>query len=94
MLDEFPLLKEKPKENESVIINLDKSTGSGTHWVSYKKRGNTVEYYDSFGNLKPPKELIKYLLKWNKRINIRYNRQRYQKLNDIICGHLCLKFLK
>ncbi|KYN40000.1 hypothetical protein ALC56_05608 [Trachymyrmex septentrionalis] len=42
--------------NESGIVNLD-ATGPGTHWVAYAKRNNRVVYFDSFGNLRPPKEL-------------------------------------
>lgn len=78
-----------PLKNESAIINLDNSTGMGTHWTAYKKRGNHVEYYDSFGNLKPPQELIKYF----NGATILYNHDREQAFNTSICGHLCLKFL-
>lgn len=46
--------------NECAIINLDSISGPGTHWVCYKKLGSLVEYFDSFGNLRPPIELIKY----------------------------------
>ena len=34
-----------PKYNESAIINLDDASGPGTHWVSYRKRGNNVVYF-------------------------------------------------
>lgn len=78
-----------PKKNESGIVNLDSSEGPGTHWVAYKKKGNDVEYFDSFGNLKPPKEVIQYF----KCCTIKYNRNCYQKFNTSNCGHLCLKFL-
>ena len=53
-------LPKKPLINESAIVNLDSTSGPGTHWVCYKKRKNKVKYLDSFGNLKPPNELIKY----------------------------------
>ena len=49
--------------NESAIVNLDSFEGPGTHWVAYKKVGNYITYFDSFGNLKPPLELIEY---WGK----------------------------
>ena len=51
----------KPKLKETAIINLDDKSGPGTHWVAYRKLGKDVTYFDSFGNLKPPKELINYL---------------------------------
>lgn len=81
-------LPSKPFKKECGIINLDTSKGPGTHWVAYWKNNNQIEYFDSFGNLQPPKQLIKYLGK-----NISYNYDRYQNFNTINCGHLCLKFL-
>ena len=75
--------------NESAIINLDDKDGFGTHWTCYKKIGDSVWYFDSMGNMKPPKELFDYL-----NVNeILYNQERYQKFNSFICGHLCLQFL-
>ena len=87
MRDELP--KREPKYRESAVINLDNSTGPGTHWVAYKKTGNKVLYFDSFGDLKPPPELMKYFIS-----NIvNYNYKQYQKFNTYNCGHLCLQFL-
>lgn len=83
-------LPKKPLLNESALINLDSKNGPGTHWVCYVKRGNNVFYFDSFGDLRPPKELIKYL---GDSVNIQYNYQRVQKYNTFNCGHLCVEFL-
>jgi len=49
------------RRNESGIVNLDNAEGPGTHWVAYAKRGNRAIYFNSFGNLRPPKELVRYL---------------------------------
>ena len=84
------LPKSRPLTNETAIVNLDNKTGSGTHWVCCKKQGNKVSYFNSFGNLRPPKELIKY---FGKKTKISYNYRRYQKFNSFNCGHLCLQFL-
>lgn len=81
-------LPKKPSKRECGIVNLDISSGSGTHWVAYFKNGAFIEYYDSFGNLMPPIEIINYLGK-----KIKFNHTSYQNYNTIICGHLCLKFL-
>lgn len=81
--------KMKPRVNESAIINLDDSHNRGTHWVAYIKRNMNVKYFDSFGNLKPPLELMEYLGV----SSVRYNYKRYQDFNSFNCGHLCLKFL-
>ena len=78
-----------PKRNESAIINLDDRMGRGTHWVAYRKLGNNVNYFDSFGNLQPPKDLINYL----NIDNIKYNYKKYQNFDTFNCGHLCRKFL-
>lgn len=82
-------LPRKPKINESGIINLDEYAGSGTHWVAYKKTGNKVIYFDSFGNLKPPREFVKYM----KKCKLYFNYDRYQNFNTVNCGHLALTFL-
>src|SRR6266576_1770313 len=86
--DEILLLK-KAKKIECSIINLDIKKGKGTHWTVYFKNGNCVYYYDSFGNLPPPKEFISFF----NNVAIFYNRDRDQEFNSIICGHLCLCFL-
>jgi hypothetical protein len=86
MRDKLP---SKINSKECGIVNLDTSLGAGTHWVAYVKRGNLVEYYDSFG-VAPPTELIKY---FGKAATILYNFDQHQQLNQVICGHLCLKFL-
>lgn len=85
MRDKLP---KKPKKLECGIINLDISSGSGTHWVAYYKNGENSQYFDSFGNLQPPLEVIKYLGH-----NLKYNYLPYQTYNTVICGHLCLEFL-
>lgn len=66
------------------------NTVTGTHWTALVKNDKTAYYFDSFGNLAPPLEVIAYL---GPDINIFYNVKRYQKYGTTICGHLCLKFL-
>lgn len=87
--DEIQRLLIEPNDIECALINLDLGTGLGTHWTSYFKKEAQVFYYDSFGNLFPPQELITYL----KNCEIWYNRERDQEYNSVICGHLCLYFL-
>ena len=43
--DNVPLLK----NNQSTIINLQNSDKSGSHWVSFKKIGNKIFYFDRYG---------------------------------------------
>lgn len=87
MRDELP--RGGPRNTESAIVNLDTTNGKGTHWVTYKKSGNTVKYFDSFG-LRPPIELENY---FGPNVKIDYNYKRKQNFNSVVCGHLCLKFL-
>ena len=80
------------RRNESGIVNLDDATGPGTHWVAYAKRNNCVVYFDSFGNLRPPKELARYF--GNGATTIEYNRTSYQTYDQSFCGQMCLRFLQ
>lgn len=83
-------LPQKPRINECAILNLDKSSGRGTHWVCYRKIGKLAKYFDSNGiGGTPPPQLVKYL----KNVRITQNKKRYQSPNTNICGHLCLLFL-
>ena len=78
-----------PRKRESAIINLDDKNGPGTHWVAYRKTGDKAVYFDSFGDLQPPEDLMRYLGVGS----VEYNHRRYQEYDTVICGHLCLKFL-
>lgn len=82
-------LPKKPHTNECAVVNLDKISGSGTHWICYRKIGKLARYFDSSGNGKPPPQLVKYL----KNIRITTNKKIYQTPNTNLCGHLRLLFL-
>lgn len=83
-------LPKKPHEYESAIVNLDSKMSLGTHWVCYRKNGDIVHYFDSFGDLHPPVELINY---FGPNSTIYYNYKRKQNFNSVVCGHKCLEFL-
>lgn len=87
MRDKLP---SRPLKHEMAVVNLDDTTGRGTHWVCYRKQNNIVSYFDSFGNLRPPDELRKY---FGPGTHVRYNYKTYQRPDTVICGHLCLLFL-
>jgi len=80
-------LPKKPKQNECAIMNLDDTSGDGTHWVAWFKRGNNKFYFDSLG-LPPPTELNNYLG------DVFYPTAQIQPKQAVICGHLCLFVLK
>lgn len=85
----------KIRNYECGIINLDSQSGKGTHWTAYVKKHDSVVYFDSFGNLRPPKEVVKYFNNGDVcvKISIYYNHDPFQKYNEINCGQLCLNFL-
>lgn len=85
MRDELP---RSPKKKECGIINLDNSQSLGSHWVAYAKYNKYIEYFDSYGNLKPPQEFIKYA-----GTDFNYNYTNIQRDHPYNCGHLCIKFL-
>lgn len=89
MRDELP---KKIRCYEKGIINLDSIDGSGTHWVAYTKNARKITYFDSFGNLRPPIEVL-YYFHSNGPCTVHYNYNIFQRYNSFNCGHLCLKFL-
>lgn len=85
------IIKLKPKKGCEVgVINLSRSFEEGTHWTAwFKHPKNIVYYFDSFGDLPPPLEFLRYASKYD----IYYNVDRMQSFNSVICGQLCLCFL-
>ncbi|KAJ8909491.1 hypothetical protein NQ315_017033 [Exocentrus adspersus] len=77
-----------PLREECGIINLDSDDGAGTHWVAYKKHKKKVDYYDSFGDLPPPREFLQYLRADSDNLDIRYNYERQQDFDTVWCVSL------
>ena len=44
-----------------MVINVDHSSSSGTHWVACYNVSKQIEYMDTFG-LEPPVEFVSYLV--------------------------------
>lgn len=88
MRDQLPM---KCHQIECWILNQAKNSHpTGTHWCALVKIKNQAYYFDSFGKLPPPLEVITYL---GRGIDLKYNYDRYQNYDEIICGQLCLIFL-
>lgn len=83
-------LPKKPRKYECSVVNLDSESGVGTHWVAYCKDGAHTYYFDSFGNLQPPREFIEYI---GDDSTIYYNYTKYQNFGTTNCGHLCIEFM-
>src|ERR1043165_5854463 len=69
-------LPNKPRANECGILNLDDSSGAGSHWNFFSKNGKDKLYFYSYG-LFPPTELLKYL-----KGPVYYNSERTQPGNQ------------
>ena len=84
--DNVPVLK----NNQSTIINLQDSRFKGSHWVSYKKIGNKIFYFDSYAVSFIP-DIIK-----NQYPNHKFicNIYRIQSIDSIQCGRFCILFIK
>jgi len=84
------LTSKRRRKCECGIVNLNTQSQPGSHWVAYYVRGTNAVYFDSYGNLRPPPEIVNYL---GKDTIIAYNDTQYQSFNSVICGHLCIAFI-
>lgn len=85
------MLPDAPWDVECGVLNLGDLFSNGTHWTCYLKNGNRKIYFDSYGDVRPPIELVAYLGS----DGLCYNTERIQNFGDPpICGHLCLEVLK
>ena len=89
-------LPDTPHDKECGVVNFNKSSEPGSHWVAYYKDGDERIYFDSFGQVAPT-EIQKYLkseeeFRNNKPV-IQRNTDIVQKVNTKICGQLCVYLL-
>ena len=89
-------LPDTPHDKECGVVNFNKSSEPGSHWVAYYKDGDERIYFDSFGQVAPT-EIQKYLkseeeFRDNKPV-IQRNTDIVQKVNTKICGQLCVYVL-
>ena len=84
--DNVPILK----NNQSTIINLQDSDKNGSHWVSYKKIGNKIYYFDSYA-VPFVNNIIKNQYPKHKFI---CNIYRIQSMDSNQCDRFCILFVK
>jgi len=77
------------RRGRAFIINLDKSSLPGSHWVAVYFKRKRVYYYDPYG-IKP---FLPSILNFIKRNNIQYNKIQHQSPSSESCGYYCLYFL-
>jgi hypothetical protein len=77
-----------------IVVNLDPSWQSGSHWVAvYAPETGPLIYFDSFG-LVPPENLLTFLERNTKSHGYELNKSIFQGELSIKCGHYCLLFLE
>ncbi len=67
--------------NQSCIVNLDKSTQSGSHWISLHKHKNKIYMFDSFDR------------KISNFRKVEIDSNMFQKSMETDCGQRCIAFL-
>ena len=85
MRDTLPI---RPNKIECGIVNFNKSTEIGSHWVCYFKDNDYKVYFDSFG------QIILHEVRDYLKGSIYRNTDIVQPPNSPICGHLSLYVLK
>lgn len=73
------------------IVNLDKSTLPGSHWISILFKDNIAYFYDSYGNIPKTKSILKFMKRNS--TQIMYNPICHQDYFTTTCGYFCLYFL-
>ena len=81
-------LPDKIKDG-TYVINIDKYSDIGTHWIALYVNNKTVTYFDSFGVEHIPQEIKNVINNKNIIANI-FRRQAY---DSVMCGCICIGFI-
>ena len=73
-------------ENKFYIINLDDSTGGGSHWVLAMGLKRTI-YFDPFG-APPPINAMRFMKTRKK--TMYYSTLQLQDIKSSLCGYYCI----
>ena len=82
-------LKGTADKNECLILNIDSSANSGTHWTCLFIKNNRYFYFDSFG-FEEPSEILEYCKNCKEGYCSTFI---VQKPGQIICGHFSIYML-
>ena len=83
--DNLPKLKDG-----AYVINLDKYSDIGTHWLALYVMNNNVTYFDSFDVEHIPREIKAFI---DRSLSITTNIFRIQAYDSIMCGYFCIGFI-
>ena len=72
------------------IVNTDKATDAGTHWLALIRINNTTYLYDSYG--RPKGSLSPYFKNKNWKMT-NPNKEQLKTLSSNICGQICIAYI-
>jgi hypothetical protein len=82
------ILRKINLKNGGYVINLDDSTGVGSHWTGLYVKDYDCCYFDPFG-INPPLDVLRFC----KGKTLIINKDQIQKLDQSCCGYYCIAFL-
>lgn len=74
-------------DNKFYFINLDDSTGVGTHWVCVYNCGDICIYFDPFG-IDPAIEILTFMRSSKKQMIM--STYQIQDISSAMCGYFCI----
>ena len=90
-------LPKKTKRPAGLVINTDKASESGSHWVAYFiSDDGRSEYFDPLGEPIPSNEILKFVKHnaGNAWMNTVYNNASFQSNYSTKCGQFCIFYLR
>lgn len=90
-VDRLPEFDRLRKRRFSLVVNLDMSTGPGSHWCAVYYKNKNMFYFDSFGEAPASPFLKKWFKNWVNKVY--YNNIRHQKYTSLRCGGFCCWFI-
>lgn len=82
-------LPENPKDDQFYVVNLDRDTGAGTHWiVIHLCRSQRNEYFDSYGWKPSDDKFVRFM-----QDSYIYSTVQLQSQNTTACGQWCILFV-
>ena len=85
------VLPNKILNNKFYIINLDDSSGPGSHWVCLTSYGQQVIYFDPFGVV-PAVNILKFIRTSKKPLY--YSTLTLQHIKSELCGYYCIYMIE
>ena len=76
--------------DRAYVINLDKYSDIGTHWVALYVYNDNITYFDSFGVEHIPKRIKAFI---DRSLSIITNIFRKQAYDPIMCRYFCIGFI-